>query len=82
MALTISSGATPLRMQSSTTALIWICAWVVGIVAVHWREELNTHHVLTFLHKALASTLLFLIVLRVAWRLTHPAPDLPDTMSR
>ncbi|AIG02093.1 cytochrome B561 [Pseudomonas fluorescens] len=62
-------------------ALIWIGAWLVGIVAVHWRDEFNPQHQLTFLHKAMASTLLFLIVLRIAWRLTHAAPAMPDTMS-
>lgn len=62
-------------------ALIWIAAWLVGIVAVHWRDEFNPQHQLTFLHKAMASTLLFLIVLRIAWRLTHAAPAMPDTMT-
>ena len=62
-------------------ALIWIGAWIVGILATHWRDEFNAHHELTFLHKALASTVLFLIVVRIAWRLTHPAPALPGSMS-
>ncbi len=62
-------------------ALIWIVAWGVGIAAVHWRDEFNPQHQLTFLHKAMASTLLFLIVLRIAWRLTHAAPAMPDTMT-
>ncbi len=61
-------------------ALIWIAAWLVGIVAVHWRDEFNPQHQLTFLHKAMASTLLLLIVLRIAWRLTHSAPAMPDKM--
>lgn len=63
-------------------ALIWTAAWLIGIVAVHWRDEFNPQHQLTFVHKAMASVLLFLIVLRIAWRLTHPAPAMPDTMSR
>ncbi|MNF93894.1 hypothetical protein D3C84_765850 [compost metagenome] len=29
----------------------------------------------------MASTLLFLIVVRIAWRITHPAPALPAAMS-
>lgn len=62
-------------------AAIWIAAWILGFCAVYLRDSLNPHHGLTITHKALASTLLFLIVLRVAWRLTHPAPALPDTMS-
>ncbi|MFK0344240.1 cytochrome b [Pseudomonas asiatica] len=63
------------------SGLIWIAAWWVGLVAVHWRDELNQEHSLTFLHKALASILIFLVMLRVAWRLTHTAPRLPNTMS-
>ncbi|GLK91251.1 cytochrome b [Pseudomonas turukhanskensis] len=62
-------------------ALIWLCSWVIGILATHWREELNPQHGLTFTHKALASTLVFLIVVRIAWRLLHPVPALPSTMS-
>lgn len=62
-------------------AVIWIVSWCIGIVATHWRDELNPEHGLTILHKALASTILFLIVARVAWRLTHPAPALPASMS-
>src|SRR5690242_6110891 len=33
------------------------------------------------LHKAIASTVLVLIVLRIMWRLTHPAPLLPETLA-
>ncbi|HJH22887.1 MULTISPECIES: cytochrome b [Pseudomonas] len=62
-------------------ALIWLGSWCVGILASHWREELNPHHELTFLHKAAASTLLFLIVLRVLWRLIKRPPALPASMS-
>ncbi|MCU1782918.1 cytochrome b/b6 domain-containing protein [Pseudomonas sp. 13B_2.1_Bac1] len=62
-------------------ALIWVVAWFVGIVAVHWRDELNPQHQLTFVHKAMASVLLLLIVLRIGWRLTHAAPAMPATMS-
>jgi len=40
-------------------ALLWIGAWFIGILATHWRDEFNAHHELTFLHKAMASTLLF-----------------------
>ncbi|CAI1805779.1 Cytochrome b561 homolog 2 [Serratia ficaria] len=62
-------------------AALWITVWFIGYIAVTWRTELNPEHGLTIAHKALASTLLFLIVLRTVWRLTHPAPALPDTMS-
>jgi cytochrome b561 len=61
-------------------ALVWITSWSLGILATHWRDALNPHHELTFLHKALASTLLFMIVVRVAWRLKNRPPALPDSM--
>ncbi|MBA1220598.1 cytochrome b [Pseudomonas fulva] len=64
------------------SGIIWIVAWVIGFVAVHWRDELNPAHFLTFLHKAIASTLILLVILRLAWRVTHPAPGMPETMSR
>lgn len=63
------------------SAAIWLLAWGIGFVAVHWRDELNAGHGLTFLHKALASSLIFLVVVGVLWRLTHPAPAMPDSMS-
>lgn len=62
-------------------AAIWIVSWCIGMTAVYLREELNPEHGLTILHKAIASTILFLVVLRVLWRLTHPAPHLPSSMS-
>lgn len=69
------------KLQHWLMALIWISAWVIGFIGVHFRDELNTHHQLTFLHKAIASTVIFLTALRIVWRLIHPTPALPDTMS-
>jgi len=69
------------KFQHWLMAGIWIAAWLIGFAAVHLREELNGHHQLTFLHKAIASTVLFLTALRIVWRLTHPVPALPDSMS-
>lgn len=62
-------------------ALVWVFSWVLGFLASHWREELKFQPGLTFVHKALAATLIFLIVVRVAWRLTHRPPALPETMN-
>jgi cytochrome b561 len=62
-------------------ALVWVSSWGVGILATHWRDALNPHHELTFLHKAIASTLIFFIAVRVGWRLTHRPPALPASMS-
>jgi len=61
-------------------ALIWLASWGIGMVAAH-VPALNPQHGLTALHKAVATSLLFLIVIRVAWRLTHPAPAMPASMS-
>lgn len=71
----------PARLLHWLMAIIWIAVWLIGYIAVTWRDEMNPHHGLTIAHKALASTLLFLIILRVFWRLTHRAPALPDSMS-
>lgn len=62
-------------------AALWLAAWVLGVLAVYWRDTLNPHHGLTYWHKALASALLFLIVIRLVWRWTHSVPSLPDAMS-
>lgn len=63
-------------------AIIWIFVWCIGMLAVYGRELFNPNHGLTILHKAVASTLLALIIIRLLWRFTHPAPALPDTMSQ
>lgn len=61
--------------------LLWIAAWIAGFLAVHLREQVNAHHGLTIWHKGVAISLVFLVVVRVAWRLVTPAPTLPDTMT-
>lgn len=47
----------------------------------HWCDQLNNHHEMTLLHKSMASTLWYLIFVRIIWRITHPSPDLPQVMS-
>lgn len=69
------------KFQHWLMAGIWIAAWLIGFVAVHLRDSVNAEHQLTILHKAIASTVLFLTALRLVWRLTHPAPALPSSMS-
>lgn len=63
-------------------AFIWIFVWIIGMMAVYGRDTFNPNHGLTSLHKAVASTLLVLIIIRIFWRLTHTPPALPDTMSQ
>ena len=55
-------------------ASLWIAVWVIGILAVYWRDALNPDHGLSIAHKAMASAMLALIAIRVVWRMTHPAP--------
>lgn len=64
-----------------TMGAIWLGVWVAGFLAVHFREQLNPHHGLSVWHKAIAITLVFLVVLRVFWRLVTPPPALPDSMT-
>ncbi|NNG21981.1 cytochrome b [Telluria aromaticivorans] len=79
---TAAHGYHPLsKLQHWVMALIWIAAWIIGFIAVHFRDALNAHHELTILHKALASTVIFLTVFRIVWRWRHPAPALPASMS-
>lgn len=63
-----------------TMGAIWLGVWLAGFLAVHFREQLNPHHGLSVWHKAIAITLVFLVVLRVCWRLVTPPPALPDSM--
>jgi cytochrome b561 len=69
------------KFQHWLMALIWVSAWIIGFIGVHFRDELNAHHELTFLHKAISSTVIFLTALRIVWLLTHPVPSLPASMS-
>jgi cytochrome b561 len=62
-------------------ALLWIAAWAIGFTAAHGGKALNPDAILTILHKSVASTILFLVVLRLFWRFGHRPPSLPETMS-
>lgn len=63
-------------------ALIWITVWIMGMLAVYGRQTFNPEHKLTSLHKAIAITILFLVIIRIIWRLTHTPPSLPATMGK
>src|SRR5262245_53273741 len=43
-------------------------------------RKLATLFAIFQLHKSIGITVLLLTIVRLAWRLTHPAPPLPDTM--
>lgn len=67
-----------------TMAIIFISAWFIGFYSGNFLSyEVNGSFkgdVIT-LHKNIASTLIFLVIIRLFWRYTHPAPALPDSMS-
>lgn len=65
-------------------AVIFIAAWLIGF----YSENFLSYEVdgsfkgdVITLHKNIATTIIFLLVVRIFWRYTHPAPELPDTMS-
>lgn len=76
-----TSYASSIKALHWLTAAIWIVSWIVAFIGVHWRDVTNHDHQLTFLHKALASTIIFLTLIRIAARLASRAPLLPATMS-
>lgn len=75
------SYTSPAKFLHWSMGIIWLGVWVVGFLAVYFRETLNPSHGLTYWHKAFASALLLLLVLRVAWRVTHRPPSMPGQMS-
>ncbi|GAA4035129.1 cytochrome b [Parerythrobacter jejuensis] len=75
------------RSKYSTGAMIF--HWVIAVaVIVNWRFAEAAEHAATrelaapiwANHKALGITILVLTLARLAWRLTHKVPPLPDTM--
>lgn len=65
-------------------AIIFIVAWLIGFYSGNFLsydiDGSFKGQVIT-LHKNIATTIIFLVVIRIFWRYTHPAPDLPDNMS-
>ena len=65
-------------------AIIFIAAWAIGFYSGNFLsydvDGPFKGDVIT-LHKNIATTIIFLLIIRILWRYTHPAPKLPDTMS-
>src|SRR3990167_4333445 len=65
-------------------AIIFIAAWLIGFYSGNFlsydADGSFKGNVIT-LHKNIATTIIFLVVIRIFWRYTHPAPKLPDSMS-
>lgn len=65
-------------------AIIFITAWAIGFYSgnfLSYEVDGSFKGDVITLHKNIATTILFLVVVRIFWRYTHPAPELPETMS-
>lgn len=65
-------------------AIIFISAWIIGFYSgnfLSYDADGSFKGQVITLHKNIATTLIFLVVIRIFWRYTHPAPELPETMS-
>ena len=76
---------TTLRYSAHAKRLHWLMAavisitWFVGIYSAHFRSD-ATHVAAIYVHKSIATTVLFLFVVRLVYRLTHRYPPLPDSV--
>ena len=65
-------------------AIIFIAVWIIGFYSGNFLSyDVNGSFkgtVIT-LHKNIATVIIFLVVVRIFWRYTHPTPELPNTMS-
>ncbi|MCJ8160243.1 cytochrome b [Acinetobacter zhairhuonensis] len=65
-------------------AIIFIAAWLIGFYSgnfLSYETDGSFKGDIITLHKNIATTIIFLVVIRIFWRYTHPAPSLPDSMS-
>ncbi len=78
----------PIATYSSTAkvlhwlmAAIIIVAWIIGFSNAELLvPKSEQQHYWREIHKAIGSSILLLIVLRIVWRLTHRPPSLPASM--
>ena len=65
-------------------AIIFITAWVIGFYSgnfLSYEVDGSFKGSVITLHKNIATTIIFLVIVRIFWRYTHPVPELPSTMS-
>lgn len=65
-------------------AFIFIAAWLIGFYSgnfLSYEIDGDFKGNIISLHKNIATVILFLVIVRIFWRYTHPTPQLPDTMS-
>jgi cytochrome b561 len=60
-------------------ALLIFSQFALGWLAVSWHLSPTKLNLFVW-HKSIGMVVLVLVVARLAWRLTHPAPPLPDSM--
>lgn len=64
-------------------AIIFISAWIIGFYSgnfLSYDADGSFKGEVITLHKNIASTILFLVVIRIFWRYTHPVPEIPASM--
>lgn len=65
-------------------AIIFITAWGIGFYSgtfLSYDVDGSFKADVITLHKNVAVLIFFLVIIRIFWRFTHPAPNLPETMS-
>lgn len=72
---------TPARILHWLIALAVLVMIPAGLIMVRDGIARGLQDALFLLHKNLGVMLIPLVLLRLGWRLTHPAPPFPDTMS-
>jgi cytochrome b561 len=77
MTLRYSAGA---RLFHWLVVLLLVVQIPAGIAMIAPGLEQTTIDALFILHKGLGVVLLIVVLLRVLWRLTHPAPPMPESI--
>ncbi|OTG91864.1 cytochrome b [Acinetobacter sp. ANC 3813] len=65
-------------------AIIFIAAWLIGFYSgnfLSYDTDGSFKGQVITLHKNIATIIIFLVVIRIFWRYTHPVPELPATMT-
>lgn len=75
------SWGAPAKLMHWTVAALVFAQTALGWAAVNWRLS-PTKLDLFVWHKSTGLLVLVLMVVRVAWRASHPSPSLPGGMSR
>ena len=72
---------TPAILIHWVMAILIVVVWTIGSLAVDL--PLGPDRIVSFSwHKWIGITILFLVLLRIVWRLTHPAPELHIVMPK